>query len=172
MCSFLYKIIISSVFQIQITALCMCVSISATVALGCLFVPKVYIVLFQPHKNVRQGAKGSVSGLAGRPFFGRPSSRFTSLSAMNGDITSPSNCDDNCNDNDCIGMKDLHQLSPPTSPILVTSQSNSDVFHDEDDSLLSHKNAENNQGHDWPKSDAESETEIPVPCSKYDSTSL
>ena len=34
----------------------MCVSISATVALVCLFGPKVYIVKFQPHKNVRQGA--------------------------------------------------------------------------------------------------------------------
>ncbi|ELU03139.1 hypothetical protein CAPTEDRAFT_198326 [Capitella teleta] len=38
-------------FKIQIMALCMCISISATVQLGCLFVPKVYIVLFQPHKN-------------------------------------------------------------------------------------------------------------------------
>ena len=27
----------------------------------------------------------------GRPFFGRQSSRFSSLAAMNGDITSPSN---------------------------------------------------------------------------------
>ena len=32
----------------------MCLSISATVALGCMFAPKLYIVLFQPHKNVRQ----------------------------------------------------------------------------------------------------------------------
>ena len=67
----------------------MCVSISATVALGCLFVPKLHIVLFQPHKNVRAGAKpGSGSG---RPLFGQKSSRFTSLGAMNGDVTSPSN---------------------------------------------------------------------------------
>lgn len=34
----------------------MCVSISASVALGCLFTPKVYIVIFQPYKNVRQGS--------------------------------------------------------------------------------------------------------------------
>ena len=34
--------------------MCMCVEISATVVLGCLFVPKVYLVLFQPYKNVRQ----------------------------------------------------------------------------------------------------------------------
>lgn len=39
--------------QIQIASLCMCLSISATVALGCLFVPKLYICLFQSYKNVR-----------------------------------------------------------------------------------------------------------------------
>lgn len=39
--------------QIQTATLCVCVNISAAVALGCLFVPKVYIVLFQPYKNVR-----------------------------------------------------------------------------------------------------------------------
>ncbi|KAF4532507.1 hypothetical protein B566_EDAN007622, partial [Ephemera danica] len=42
-------------YKVQIASLCMCVNISATVALGCLFTPKVYIVLFQPKKNVRQG---------------------------------------------------------------------------------------------------------------------
>ena len=36
--------------------MCMCVSISASVSLGCLFSPKVYIVIFQPYKNVRQGS--------------------------------------------------------------------------------------------------------------------
>ncbi|CAG2215483.1 GRM8 [Mytilus edulis] len=46
----------SSDFKIEVTSLCMCVSISATVALVCVFVPKLYIVLLQPHKNVRQGA--------------------------------------------------------------------------------------------------------------------
>lgn len=43
-------------FQIEVTSLCMCVSISATVALVCVFAPKLYVVLLQPHKNVRQGA--------------------------------------------------------------------------------------------------------------------
>ncbi|KAG8233701.1 hypothetical protein J437_LFUL013353 [Ladona fulva] len=42
-------------YTIQISSMCMCIDISATVALGCLFTPKVYIVLFQPYKNVRQG---------------------------------------------------------------------------------------------------------------------
>jgi len=40
----------------------MCVSISATVALVCLFGPKVYIVIFQPHKNVRQSATPGLQG--------------------------------------------------------------------------------------------------------------
>ena len=31
----------------------MCVSISATTSLFCIFGPKIYIVIFQPHKNVR-----------------------------------------------------------------------------------------------------------------------
>lgn len=39
----------------------MCVNISATVALFCLFAPKVYIVLLQPHKNVRQTSAASLS---------------------------------------------------------------------------------------------------------------
>ena len=63
----------------------MTLSISATVALTCLFVPKVYIVLFQPHKNVRgHGSKGS--GPGARPFFGcHQTSALNSL-----DVTNPS----------------------------------------------------------------------------------
>jgi len=45
-------------YKIQTAALCMCVNISASVALGCLFIPKVYIVLFQPYKNVRTPGSG------------------------------------------------------------------------------------------------------------------
>ncbi|KAL3853232.1 hypothetical protein ACJMK2_016788 [Sinanodonta woodiana] len=41
-------------FQVQITTLCVSVSLSATVALGCLFAPKIYIIVFQPEKNVRK----------------------------------------------------------------------------------------------------------------------
>ncbi|KAK3101279.1 hypothetical protein FSP39_002364 [Pinctada imbricata] len=41
-------------FQIQITTLCVSISLSATVALVCLFVPKMYIIVFQPEKNVRR----------------------------------------------------------------------------------------------------------------------
>uniref|UniRef100_A0A7E4UNY4 G_PROTEIN_RECEP_F3_4 domain-containing protein n=1 Tax=Panagrellus redivivus TaxID=6233 RepID=A0A7E4UNY4_PANRE len=40
-------------FEVQITSLCSCISMGGTVALACFFAPKVYIVLFQPYKNVR-----------------------------------------------------------------------------------------------------------------------
>lgn len=40
-------------FKIQVTSLCMCISMSGTVALCCFFAPKVYIVIWQPYKNVR-----------------------------------------------------------------------------------------------------------------------
>ncbi|XP_046405665.1 metabotropic glutamate receptor 6 [Ischnura elegans] len=58
-------------YKIQISSMCMCIDISATVALGCLFTPKVYIVLFQPYKNVRQG---NTQNSASRPGY---SMRFT-----------------------------------------------------------------------------------------------
>ncbi|CAG0890687.1 unnamed protein product [Cyprideis torosa] len=40
--------------QIQITTLCVSISLSASVALVCLYSPKVYIILFQPEKNIRK----------------------------------------------------------------------------------------------------------------------
>ena len=60
----------------------MCVNISATVALFCLFAPKVYIVLLQPHKNVRQtsAASLSTSGKATTRNFYDPSTASTGLS--------------------------------------------------------------------------------------------
>ena len=78
----------------------MCLSISATVALGCLFAPKIYIVLFQPHKNVRQSV-GIAAALnpqrsSGRPLFSRqgvPPSTSCHFGALNGNVTSPSNVD-------------------------------------------------------------------------------
>lgn len=45
----------------------MCINISATVVLGCLFIPKVYLVLFQPNKNVRSGHTNTVSAGGGAP---------------------------------------------------------------------------------------------------------
>ncbi|VDD92879.1 unnamed protein product [Enterobius vermicularis] len=41
-------------FQIQTTTLCMSISMSANVALACIFSPKVWIILFEQHKNVRK----------------------------------------------------------------------------------------------------------------------
>lgn len=79
----------STDYKIQSSSLCMCLNISATVThwlfdlefklkslfsicfqvvLACLFTPKVYLVLFQPYKNVRprnnggRGAQGGASG--------------------------------------------------------------------------------------------------------------
>lgn len=40
--------------QIQITTLCVSISLSAYVALFCLFSPKIYIIIFHPDKNVRK----------------------------------------------------------------------------------------------------------------------
>ena len=48
-----YKMSFNSFMQIQLTSLCMTISLSGTVALACFFAPKVYICLFQPYKNVR-----------------------------------------------------------------------------------------------------------------------
>lgn len=48
-------------FQIQVSSMCMCLMISATVSLTCLFLPKVYLVLFQPYKNVRNATGLSVN---------------------------------------------------------------------------------------------------------------
>ncbi|XP_071784268.1 metabotropic glutamate receptor 4-like isoform X2 [Asterias amurensis] len=41
----------STDYKIQQTLLCLCFIVSATVTLGCIFVPKIYIVLFAPQKN-------------------------------------------------------------------------------------------------------------------------
>ncbi|BFZ08858.1 hypothetical protein BsWGS_11897 [Bradybaena similaris] len=48
-------------FKIQITTLCVSISLSASVALLCLFLPKVYIIIFQPQKNVRKLTMNSAS---------------------------------------------------------------------------------------------------------------
>ncbi|XP_076754534.1 metabotropic Glutamate Receptor [Xylocopa sonorina] len=40
--------------ETQITTLCVTISLSATVTLVCLYSPKVYIIVFQPDKNIRR----------------------------------------------------------------------------------------------------------------------
>ncbi|XP_043471687.1 metabotropic glutamate receptor 7-like isoform X1 [Leptopilina heterotoma] len=80
-------------YKIQIASMCMCINISATVALGCLLSPKVYLVLFQPYKNVRSGqSHTSATQGAQRPGY---SMRFTAgrsqtmLSVTSGSRSSP-----------------------------------------------------------------------------------
>ncbi|CAK5019484.1 unnamed protein product [Meloidogyne enterolobii] len=46
--------------KIQTTAFCISISMSANVALVCIFSPKIYIILFEKHKNVRKEAAGSI----------------------------------------------------------------------------------------------------------------
>ena len=77
---------LSLLFQIEVTSLCMCVSISSTVALFCLFAPKVYIVLCQPHKNVRQRSAPSVQVTATTKSSRRYSAQAGSNGAQNGSI--------------------------------------------------------------------------------------
>uniref|UniRef100_G3UHB4 Glutamate metabotropic receptor 2 n=1 Tax=Loxodonta africana TaxID=9785 RepID=G3UHB4_LOXAF len=60
----------SSDYRVQTTTMCVSVSLSGSVVLGCLFAPKLHIILFQPQKNV-------VSHRA-------PTSRFSSAAARTG----------------------------------------------------------------------------------------
>ncbi|XP_059491291.1 metabotropic glutamate receptor isoform X2 [Neocloeon triangulifer] len=41
-------------YEIQVTTLCVAISLSASVALVCLYSPKIYIIVFHPDKNVRK----------------------------------------------------------------------------------------------------------------------
>ena len=54
-------------FEVQMSSLCMCVILSATVTLCCLFMPKMYIVLMHPEKYARAmpGDRGTGSGATG-----------------------------------------------------------------------------------------------------------
>uniref|UniRef100_A0A915D961 G-protein coupled receptors family 3 profile domain-containing protein n=1 Tax=Ditylenchus dipsaci TaxID=166011 RepID=A0A915D961_9BILA len=54
LCWILFFFGTGSDFQVQTTALCISISMSANVALVCIFSPKLYIILFQKHKNVRK----------------------------------------------------------------------------------------------------------------------
>ncbi|XP_061418925.1 metabotropic glutamate receptor 3-like [Lethenteron reissneri] len=51
-------------YRVQTTTICVSVSLSGSVVLGCLFAPKVNIILFQPHKNVERPPKPTTISLA------------------------------------------------------------------------------------------------------------
>ncbi|XP_016842325.1 metabotropic glutamate receptor 7 isoform X1 [Nasonia vitripennis] len=83
-------------YKIQIASMCMCINISATVALGCLFTPKVYIVLFQPYKNIRPGPSNSCQQSTGVGYrqgysmrFSAPGRSQTMQSVTSGSRSSP-----------------------------------------------------------------------------------
>ena len=128
------KGVVQIYFQIQNTALCMCLSISATVALGCLFAPKVYIVLFQPHKNVRQTVASALNPTANRnrTLFGRQSSRF---GALNGNVTSPSNVHDSAASDQESSTFVLSTLGESHGP----DNSEAEVSADSADECLKHE---------------------------------
>lgn len=48
-------------YKIQLTTIAMCISLSATVILCCLFMPKLRVVLLKPDKNVRSKSKSNSS---------------------------------------------------------------------------------------------------------------
>uniref|UniRef100_A0A914H5N1 G-protein coupled receptors family 3 profile domain-containing protein n=1 Tax=Globodera rostochiensis TaxID=31243 RepID=A0A914H5N1_GLORO len=59
-CLILFFFGTGSDFQLRTTALCMSTSMSANVALVCIFSPKIYVILFEKHKNVRKEGSGSM----------------------------------------------------------------------------------------------------------------
>ncbi|TRY70320.1 hypothetical protein TCAL_08251 [Tigriopus californicus] len=61
-------------FEIQISSMCMCVILSATVTLFCLFMPKIYIVMLHPEKCARSLPGGGKSGAGSGGATGGPTS--------------------------------------------------------------------------------------------------
>uniref|UniRef100_A0AC35U9C6 G_PROTEIN_RECEP_F3_4 domain-containing protein n=1 Tax=Rhabditophanes sp. KR3021 TaxID=114890 RepID=A0AC35U9C6_9BILA len=115
-------------FRIQITSLCMCVSLSGTVALACFFFPKIYIVLWQPFKNVksRQSAVGKLVNSQMRFI-----SHLATTADQNGNImirdqpVSVSICSDNASTNVMSGVDKTvkSSLSPPSTHSTAVVQS-------------------------------------------------
>ncbi|KAJ0023883.1 hypothetical protein NQD34_003782 [Periophthalmus magnuspinnatus] len=70
----------ASDYRVQTTTMCISVSLSGSVVLGCLFAPKLHIILFQPQKNVvtHRVTTNRFSGTASAP-----SSSYSKGSASN-----------------------------------------------------------------------------------------
>ena len=67
-CTNHYNTLLACVAQVQLMTLCVSVSLSATVALVCLFGPKLHVIAFQSHKNVRKLTMNAAdTTAAGRP---------------------------------------------------------------------------------------------------------
>uniref|UniRef100_A0A1B0DIM6 G-protein coupled receptors family 3 profile domain-containing protein n=1 Tax=Phlebotomus papatasi TaxID=29031 RepID=A0A1B0DIM6_PHLPP len=81
-------------YKIQISSMCMCLSISASVALACLFTPKVYLVLFQPYKNVRPGNGNQTMQSMASLSKSSPQTVHRSLTDDNVAVITPTNIED------------------------------------------------------------------------------
>ena len=55
--------------EIRLATMCFSITFSATVALVCLFAPKLYIILLRPEQNVRQSMITSKSLIKHQPSF-------------------------------------------------------------------------------------------------------
>ncbi|KAG7254374.1 hypothetical protein CRUP_021314 [Coryphaenoides rupestris] len=71
----------SSDYRVQTTTMCISVSLSGFVVLGCMFAPKVHIIMFQPQKNVTSLRvnlnRFSVGGGGSGPTASFPSHRYS-----------------------------------------------------------------------------------------------
>ncbi|XP_044256877.1 metabotropic glutamate receptor [Tribolium madens] len=68
-------------YETQITTLCVATSMNATVALVCLYSPKVYIIVLHPDKNVR---KLTMNSAAYKKYNSGPTSTYTASSTHKG----------------------------------------------------------------------------------------
>ena len=77
-CVLFFALFIPSYFFWQVIATCICLSLSAYVTLALHFLPKLYIILFQPHKNDRSFFTTASKNVRKLTFISRE--RFISLS--------------------------------------------------------------------------------------------
>ncbi|XP_051985624.1 metabotropic glutamate receptor 2-like isoform X2 [Xyrauchen texanus] len=70
----------ASDYRVQTTTMCISVSLSGSVVLGCLFAPKIHIILFQPQKNVNTHTRVATTRFSVTT---GPGSSFSQASASN-----------------------------------------------------------------------------------------
>uniref|UniRef100_A0A0R3RY77 G_PROTEIN_RECEP_F3_4 domain-containing protein n=1 Tax=Elaeophora elaphi TaxID=1147741 RepID=A0A0R3RY77_9BILA len=129
------------------TSLCMCISMSGTVALCCFFAPKVYIAVCQPYKNVRmrQSAVGRLVNQQMR--FMRASAERNSITSSQitqqyGTVSplimkkSPSKCNVKSDNNGIICRSNndgSHENSPLAKTTPFLRQSSNSMLHSDDE---------------------------------------